>query len=90
MCHAKYAFPPGFHVTHTDNHWANEETSIALLEEIIIPYVENIRQELGLEKQEWLLIAYVFKAQWTDRVKDTVSRSKGKMEPVPSYWTSYF
>ena len=90
LCHAKYTFPPSFHVTHTMNHWANEETSIALLEEIIIPYVEKKRQELGLEKQKWLLICDVFKGKWTDRVKDTVSKSKGKMIAVPSNWTSYF
>ena len=91
MCHAKYTFPPSFHVTHTDYHWANEETSVALLEKIIIPYVENKRQALGLgNQQEWLLISDVFKGQWTDRVKDIVSRSKGKMEPIPSNWTNYF
>ena len=25
-CHAKFAFPSGFHISHSPNHWAKEET----------------------------------------------------------------
>ena len=40
-CHPRFNFPTDFHVTHNDNHWANEETSIQILKKIIIPYIEK-------------------------------------------------
>ena len=90
-CHPKYNFPEGFHVTHSSNHWANEETSIDLLKEIIIPYIETTCEELGLDKDfPWVLICDIFKGQWTDLVKSCVLQSRGKMIAVPNNWTNYF
>ena len=90
-CHPRFNFPTDFHVTHNDNHWANEETSIQILKKIIIPYIGKTREDLSLPKtQPWLLICDVFKAQWTDAVKQVVRDSTGKMIPVPNNWTSYF
>ena len=90
-CQPKFKFPSDFHVTQTENHWANEATSLDLLSEILIPYVVKTREELGLPKDHpWLLICDVFKAQWTDPVKEKVRGSYGKMVPVPNNWTSYF
>lgn len=87
----KYKFPKEFHVTQNPTHWANETTSIELLEKIIIPYVKRTRETLGLpEDHAWLLISDVFKAQWTELVKQTVSDSSGYMVPIPSCWTNYF
>ena len=45
---------------------------------------------MNLDQMPWLLISDVFKGQWTDKVKDLVRESKGKMVPVPSNWTNYF
>ena len=90
-CHPKYNFPSDFHVTHTENHWANESTSLDLLSKIIVPYISRTRKELGLsDDHPWLLICDVFKGQWTDPVKEAVRKSTGKMVPVPNNWTSYF
>ena len=36
-------FPSDWHVTHTENHWANEITTIAYLRNVIIPYVKKER-----------------------------------------------
>ena len=38
-CHPKYNFPESFHVTHTTNHWSNEQTSIDLIQKIILPWL---------------------------------------------------
>ena len=60
-CHPTYNFPKEFHITHTPNHWANERTSIDLINRIILPYVKQTRTELGLnEDYPWLLISDVF------------------------------
>ena len=85
----KYKFSKGFHVTQTPNHWANEETGIAFLKHVLIPYIETQREELN-SSGPWLLISDVFKGRWTDHVKEIVQRSNGKMVSVPNNWTSYY
>ena len=90
-CHPKYTFPSSFNVTHTPNHWSNEQTSIDLIKEILAPYLLKTREELGLiENHPWLLIADVSKGQWTDAVQEEVRKLGGKMIPVPNNWTPYF
>ena len=57
-----YPFPHEFHVTQTENHWANENTSLDLIKEVLVPYIRKVRQKLYLpEDHQWLLIADVFK-----------------------------
>ena len=63
-CHPNFAFPEEFHVTHTPNHWSNEEKSKELVTKILIPYIKKKIHDLKLRRnQEWLLISVVFKAQ---------------------------
>ena len=89
-CHPNYNFLKDFHITHTSNHWANESTSLDFLNEILIPYVNRMREELAMPHQPWLLIADVFKGQWTGPVKDLVRQSNGKMSAIPNNWTNYY
>ena len=51
-------FPEGFNITHSKNHWSNEDKVIELLEEIIFAYAESKRDELGLEQDQkcWLIL----------------------------------
>ena len=58
-CHSNFAFPEGFHIHHTPNHWANEETVWLFTEEVIVPYV---CQEKQIPDQKALLIMDNFKA----------------------------
>ena len=62
-CHPQgIKFPSGFDVTHSLNHWSNKEPANQYIREIIIPYVDKIKEELGLPKhQKSLLIYNVFK-----------------------------
>ena len=51
---------------------------------ILIPYVTKKIDDLKLRRnQKWLLISDVFKAQWTDQIKDLVLSSSGRMVHVP-------
>jgi len=70
QCQPNYNFPKEFHITQTPNHWANENKSIPMLKEILIPYIEAKRKGLDLPDKPWLLISDVFKGQWTEIVKD--------------------
>ena len=42
------------------------------------------------ENKEWLLIAGVFKGQWTPAVKKKVADLNEKMVPVPNNTTNHF
>ena len=45
-CHPKYSFPDGWDVHHSENHWSNAETMLRFVDEVIIPYVEQVRETL--------------------------------------------
>ena len=62
-----------------------------MIDKIILPYVKKQIKSLGLRKnQEWLLIADVFKGQWTPAVKKKVADLNEKMVPVPNNTTNHF
>jgi len=62
-------FPDDWHITYTANHWANEDTTIAYIENIIIPYVKKERESLGLSNDHSALVLFdVFKGQCTSHV----------------------
>ena len=68
-CHPAVEFPEGWHVTHTPNHWCNEETMVAYIESVIVPYMAQKRRQLGLDlKHTGLVILDEFKGQTTSRV----------------------
>lgn len=86
-----FSFPKDFRVTQTPNHSSNEKTKVELLRQIVIPFVEKKRKLMKLpDNHPWLLIADVFKAQWTDVVKEIVSKSHRKIVPIPNNWTNHF
>ena len=67
-CYAKFNFPEKFNITHNVNHWSNGEKAIDL-------YLTFKKGELGLHsKEEWILIADVFKEQWTNKVKHLLKK----------------
>ena len=66
--YAKFNFPEKFNITHNVNHWSNGEKAIEL-------YLTFKKGELGLHsKEEWILIADVFKEQWTNKVKQLLKK----------------
>lgn len=67
-CQAKYDFPGSFHIYHSPNHWANEETVRLFYEKVIVPYVARVRIEKQIPDQKALLIMDNFKAHRTGDV----------------------
>ena len=47
-CHPAYQFPGNWLISHTENHWANEDTMLEYIQEVIVPFVENKREALDL------------------------------------------
>ena len=50
-CLPQVNFPSDWHITHSHNHWSNENTMKAYIEEILIPYVSEKRKELKLPSE---------------------------------------
>ena len=60
-------FPKDWHITFSHNHWANEETMVAYVEKILVPYVANKRKALKLAQDHPALVIFDhFSAQMTD------------------------
>ena len=74
-CHLKVKFPELFHITHSQNHWSNEDINMEYLEKIIFPYIKSKRQALKLpENARAVLIFDVFKGQTTSAVNDLLKK----------------
>ena len=43
-CHPRFKFPPGWHVTHSKNHWSTEKTMLEYVDNIIVPYISANRE----------------------------------------------
>ena len=90
-CHPRIEFPDGFNITHSANHWSNEEKAIEHLQEIIFPYLEKKKEELGLpDDQKALLIYDVFKGQKTDKVLKMIEDNHCVSVYVPPNLTHIF
>ena len=45
-------------IWHTPNHWANSETSLRLVQSIVIPYIWETRKKLDLNEEHMALVIY--------------------------------
>ena len=69
-------FPEGWHITHTPNHWYNEQTMISYIKSVIVPYLAEKRRQLGLDaKHTGLVILDEFRGQTTTRVLNLLQRN---------------
>ena len=84
-------FPKSFSLSANSKHYSNEQESIKVLEEIIIPYVKKERERLGMEKdQAALLIMDVFKGQMTSPVLKVLSNNNILLHSVAANFTYLF
>ena len=90
-CHPKVKFPESFHITHSQNHWSNEDIVMEYLKKIIFPYIKSKRQALKLpENAKALLIFDVFKGQTTSAVNDLLKKNDIIAIHVPNNRTNLF
>ena len=83
-CHPRFNFPCEFDVFHTPNHWANEDTCIRFTENILMPYITKVREELGSPNQPALLIMDKFRGQMTNPVQENLEDHKILVVAVPA------
>ena len=60
-------FPETWHITYTPNHWCNSVTTIKYIKSIIVPYIQEKRNDLGLPVSYPALVIFdEFTGQTTD------------------------
>ena len=57
-CLPKVDLLAGWCVTCTDNHWANEYTTLQYIDDILLPYVKQKRKELGCPDDQSCLVIF--------------------------------
>ena len=55
-CLPKFDFPKNFDVTFSENHRSDTEMSLQFFKKIIIPYLEKVKKEKALPKEQISLI----------------------------------
>ena len=84
-CHPFYKFPPEWDITHTPNHWSNKDTMELYLENIIVPYIANKREELKLDMDFPALM--IFDCQVTETFLKKLEQHNLHHVTVPANYT---
>ena len=81
-------FLSDWHVTFTDNHWANEKTMTDYLEKILFPYIKGKRKELQLDDSHPALVIFDrFRAQCTNTILELLASKYVHVAIVPANCT---
>ena len=86
-CHPSYVFPEEWNITHSSNHWSNEDTMVEYIQEVIVPYVESVREGLNKPEQAALAIFDNFKGQLTEKVLQELEDNNIQSVLVPANCT---
>ena len=86
-CHPPFAFPGDWHITHSPNHWTNELTMLAYIKNVIVPFVDKVRSDLGKEDQAALVLFDHFKGQLTQNITDALEEDNIHSVLVPACCT---
>ena len=89
-CHPQFSgFPPEFDIWHSPNHWANQETTIRFINNVILPYINKTRQEMSLRSDYPALAIFdVFRGQTVDDVYALLENNHIYVVKVPSNCTA--
>ena len=84
-CHPTFNFPKGWDITHTANHWSNEETTKRYITKVLDPYFTEERERLDLPPDHpALVILDVFAAHRTQVVRDLFKDNQMYIVYVPA------
>ena len=48
----RYELPGDWSITHSPKHWSNESTMLEYIDDIIVPYIKRVREDLGLGPEQ--------------------------------------
>ena len=84
-------FLKGFNVTFIKNHWSNEEKALELLNKIIFPYIDNVKERLALPSdQKAMLIFDVLRDQTAANIIQRITGKGCVVLYVPNNMTNHF
>ena len=83
----RYQFPKEFSLSVNLKHYSNENESLKLIDEIILPYLMRERERLNRPTQKALVIFDVFRGQITDKVLDHFKENNIATVFVPANMT---
>ena len=87
----KHDFPILFSVGFAENHWSNKDKSIEFFDEIIFPYLQQVKEEKWLpQEQHSLVILDTFKGQDNSILKEFYSKNRCEIVIVPHNLTNKF
>ena len=86
----RFKFPDSFTLSTNLKHFSNTEESIKIINEVILPYVNDERERIGEPNQPALLILDVFRGQMTKDVTDLLLKNKIFYVKVPNNMTQLF
>lgn len=81
-------FPQRFCLAYNPKHWSNEQETLRLIEDVLVPYITKIKEEKSLPAtQKSLLLWDAFKAQSTQSVKYALTINHIELVMVPKNMT---
>ena len=87
-CHSSIKFPDKWHITHTENHWANEQTTKDYINLILLPYVKQTRKDMSLPEDHPALVIFDrFKGQCTETILSLLDSNHLRLSIVPANCT---
>ena len=87
-CLPKIASPKDWYLCYTENHWSNEDTMMAYLQNILLPYVIKTRKDLKLANTHPCLVIFdQFKAQTTQRFLKALEDNNILVAEIPANCT---
>ena len=69
-------FPHEGKITHYDNHWSNETSTLEYLEKVNKPYKEKTIRKLGLHDDQRMIMFDVFRAHHVQSCKEWLASNK--------------
>ena len=86
--HQTYQFPSNWQVTHSPRHWSNEETMLQYIHNVIILFVDQTCQRIGVDEQQPALAIFDhFKGQMTEHVIEELEDNCIHSILVPANYT---
>ena len=83
----KVSFPEGFLLSANEEKYCKEKEPLKFLDEIILPYIQKERKNLGRKNQKALIIFDVFRGQTTDKVLKLLEGNNILVTKVPPNMT---
>ena len=87
-CHPPYDFPGNWVISYSPNHWSTEETMIEYITDVVVPFVEQKRDDLELNSDHAAVAIFDhFKGQLTEKVSRLLEENNIHSVLIPAAYT---